>query len=256
MDKEKALLEIEHLKKSYDSNIVLKDISLDIHKGEVVVVVGPSGCGKSTLLRCINGLEDIQGGDILLNGEIISNRKRNMHLVRQKVGMVFQSYELFPHMTILENITLGPVKAQKRNQSEAVSEAEELLRRVNLIDKKDAYPRQLSGGQKQRVAIVRALCMHPEIMLFDEVTAALDPEMVREVLDVMLGLAREGSTMVIVTHEMQFARAIADRVVFIDSGEIVEENTPSIFFTNPDTERARQFLNIFEFDAVKGVKNK
>ncbi len=256
METSKALLEIKHLKKGYENNIVLKDISLDIHKGEVVVVVGPSGCGKSTLLRCINGLENIQGGDILLNGEIISNQTKNMHLVRQKVGMVFQSYDLFPHMTILENITLGPVKAQKRNKNEVIREAEILLNRVNLIDKKDAYPRQLSGGQKQRVAIVRALCMHPEVMLFDEVTAALDPEMVREVLDVMLGLAKEGSTMVIVTHEMQFARAIADRVVFIDKGEIVEENSPAIFFTNPETERARQFLNLFEFDAVKGVKNK
>lgn len=256
METSKALLEIKHLKKGYENNIVLKDISLDIHKGEVVVVVGPSGCGKSTLLRCINGLENIQGGDILLNGEIISNQTKNMHLVRQKVGMVFQSYDLFPHMTILENITLGPVKAQKRDKNEVIGEAEILLNRVNLIDKKDAYPRQLSGGQKQRVAIVRALCMHPEVMLFDEVTAALDPEMVREVLDVMLGLAKEGSTMVIVTHEMQFARAIADRVVFIDKGEIVEENSSSIFFTHPETERARQFLNLFEFDAVKGVKNK
>jgi len=256
METSKALLEIKHLKKGYENNIVLNEISLDIHKGEVVVVVGPSGCGKSTLLRCINGLENIQGGDILLNGEIISNQTKNMHLIRQKVGMVFQSYDLFPHMTILENITLGPVKAQKRNKNEVIREAEILLNRVNLIDKKDAYPRQLSGGQKQRVAIVRALCMHPEVMLFDEVTAALDPEMVREVLDVMLGLAKEGSTMVIVTHEMQFARAIADRVVFIDKGEIVEENSPSIFFTHPETERARQFLNLFEFDAVKGVKNK
>lgn len=255
MDMKKTLLEIKHLKKSYDNNTVLKDISLDIHKGEVVVVVGPSGCGKSTLLRCINGLESIQGGDILLNGKIISNQTKNMHLVRQKVGMVFQSYDLFPHMTILENITLGPVKAQKRDKKEVIKEAEELLKRVNLIEKRDAYPRQLSGGQKQRVAIVRALCMHPEVMLFDEVTAALDPEMVREVLDVMLGLAREGSTMIIVTHEMQFARAIADRIVFIDKGEIVEENSPSVFFKNPETERARQFLNLFEFDAVKGVKD-
>lgn len=256
MKNAEALLEIKHLKKGYDGSIVLKDISLDIQRGEVVVIVGPSGCGKSTLLRCINGLEEIQGGEILLKGEVISNQTKNMHLVRQKIGMVFQSYDLFPHMTILDNIALGPVKAQHRDRKEVIKEAEELLRRVGLLDKINAYPRQLSGGQKQRVAIVRALCMHPEIMLFDEVTAALDPEMVREVLDVMLELAKEGSTMVIVTHEMQFARAIADRVVFIDQGHIVEESGPSEFFTNPKTERARQFLNIFEFDTVKGIKDK
>ncbi len=254
--KDEALLKIKNLNKQYDNNIVLKNISLDIYKGEVAVVIGPSGCGKSTLLRCINGLEQIQGGEILLQGEVISDRSKKMHLVRQKIGMVFQSYDLFPHMTILENITLGPLKAQRRNKAEVIKEAEELLKRVNLLEKKDAYPRQLSGGQKQRVAIVRSLCMHPEVMLFDEVTAALDPEMVREVLDVMLELAGEGSTMVIVTHEMQFARAAADRIVFIDKGEIVEENSPSEFFTKPRTERAKQFLNMFEFNAVKGVEDK
>nr|WP_312580011.1 amino acid ABC transporter ATP-binding protein [Sedimentibacter sp.] len=253
MNTAKTLLEIKNLKKSYDNNIILKDISLDIHKGEVVVVIGPSGCGKSTLLRCINGLEKIQAGDILLKGELISKQNKNMHLVRQKIGMVFQSYDLFPHMTILDNVILGPVKAQKRDKKAVIKEAEELLDRVGLIDKKDSYPRQLSGGQKQRVAIVRSLCMHPEVMLFDEVTAALDPEMVREVLDVMLELARDGSTMVIVTHEMQFARAVADRIVFIDKGEIVEENSPSLFFTKPETERARKFLNMFEFNTVKSV---
>lgn len=256
MNETKGLLEIKNLKKGYDNNIVLKNISLDIYKGEVVVVIGPSGCGKSTLLRCINGLEQIQDGEILLKGEVISNQSKKMHLIRQKIGMVFQSYDLFPHMTILENITLGPLRAQKRDKNVVIKEAEELLKRVNLLDKKDAYPRQLSGGQKQRVAIVRSLCMHPEVMLFDEVTAALDPEMVREVLDVMLELAREGSTMVIVTHEMQFARAVADRIIFVDKGEIVEENIPSEFFTKPKTERARQFLNMFEFDAVKGIENK
>lgn len=243
-----VVLQIKNLKKSYGDLSVLNNISLDVHKGEVVVIVGPSGCGKSTLLRCINGLEDIQEGTILLKDEIISGRDKNMHLVRQRIGMVFQSYDLFPHMTILDNVILGPVKAQRRDKKEVIKEAEKLLERVGLLDKRDAYPRQLSGGQKQRVAIVRALCMHPEIMLFDEVTAALDPEMVREVLDVMLKLAREDTTMVIVTHEMQFARAVADRIIFIDKGEIAEENTPDVFFTNPKTERARQFLNLFEFD--------
>jgi len=246
--KKEVVLQIKNLKKSYGDLSVLNNISLDVHKGEVVVIVGPSGCGKSTLLRCINGLEDIQEGTILLKDEIISGRDKNMHLVRQRIGMVFQSYDLFPHMTILDNVILGPVKAQRRDKKEVIKEAEKLLERVGLLDKRDAYPRQLSGGQKQRVAIVRALCMHPEIMLFDEVTAALDPEMVREVLDVMLKLAREDTTMVIVTHEMQFARAVADRIIFIDKGEIAEENTPDVFFTNPKTERARQFLNLFEFD--------
>jgi len=243
-----VILQIKNLKKSYGELNVLNNISLDVHKGEVVVIVGPSGCGKSTLLRCINGLEEIQEGTILLKDEVISGRDKNMHLVRQRIGMVFQSYDLFPHMTILGNIILGPLKAQRRDKKEAIKEAEDLLKRVGLLDKKDAYPRQLSGGQKQRVAIVRALCMHPEIMLFDEVTAALDPEMVREVLDVMLELAKENTTMVIVTHEMQFARAVADRIIFIDNGEIAEENTPDEFFTCPKTERARQFLNLFEFD--------
>lgn len=256
MSDKEVILEIKNLKKSYDTHEILKGISFNVKKGEVVVIVGPSGCGKSTLLRCINGLEKIQDGEISLRGEVINGQNKNMHLVRQKIGMVFQSYDLFPHMTILDNILLGPLKAQNREKKEVIKEAEDLLKRVGLLDKRDAYPRQLSGGQKQRVAIVRALCMHPEVMLFDEVTAALDPEMVREVLDVMLELAREGSTMLIVTHEMQFARAIADRVIFLDNGEIVEENDPETFFTNPETERARKFLNVFEFDAVKGIKDK
>ena len=248
MKSDQKLVEIKNLSKSYENNVILENISIDIHKGEVLVLLGPSGCGKSTLLRCINGLEEIQSGEILLAGELISGQKKKMHLVRQKVGMVFQSYDLFPHMTVLENIILGPVKAQKRDRKEVAEEAEQLLERVGLSDKRDAYPRQLSGGQKQRVAIVRALCMHPEVMLFDEVTAALDPEMVREVLDVILGLAREGITMVIVTHEMQFAKAIADRIIFLDESRIVEESDPAVFFTRPETERARQFLNLFEFN--------
>jgi polar amino acid transport system ATP-binding protein len=256
MKSTEKILEIKHLAKNYDNTVILNDISLDIHKGEVVVLLGPSGCGKSTLLRCINGLESIQGGEIYLNGDKISNLKKSMHLVRQDIGMVFQSYDLFPHMTVMDNILLGPLKAQKRDKKEITAEALELLKRVGLSEKSNVYPRQLSGGQKQRAAIVRALCMHPKVMLFDEVTAALDPEMVREVLDVMLELAREGSTMVIVTHEMQFAKAIADRIIFLDESRIIEESDPDTFFTAPKTDRAKQFLNIFDFDSVHNGSNK
>ncbi len=241
------VLEIRHLKKQYGNDAVLKDISLDIHQGEVVVIVGPSGCGKSTLLRCINGLEPIQAGDILLNGNTITDGKTQWSQIRQKIGMVFQNYDLFPHMTVLDNVLLGPLKVQGRNKLEAAVAAKKLLERVGLQDKINSYPRQLSGGQKQRAAIVRALMMEPEMMLFDEITAALDPEMVREVLDVVLELAKGGMTMIIVTHEMQFARAIANHIVFIDSGEIVETGNPEEFFTQPETERARKFLNIFNY---------
>ena len=220
-------------------------------KGDVLVVVGPSGCGKSTLLRCINALEPIQGGTIKLQGMDIRKGSKNITTLRQKIGMVFQSYELFPHLTVIDNITLAPVKVQKRDKAEVRKEAMELLARVGLADKAKSYPRQLSGGQKQRVAIVRALCMHPEILLFDEVTAALDPEMVREVLDVMLDLAKQGKTMLIVTHEMQFAKAVADKVIFIDQGKIVEEAAPEEFFEHPKTERAKQFLNVFTFEQVE-----
>lgn len=243
-----TILKLNHVTKSYDQNVIFSDLSLEVKKGEVVVILGPSGCGKSTLLRCINGLEKIQEGDILLEDELIGHQSKQMPLIRQKIGMVFQSYELFPHLDVLHNIILGPTKAQGRDKSEAIKEAERLLARVGLLDKKNAYPRQLSGGQKQRVAIVRALCMKPEILLFDEVTAALDPEMVREVLDVILSLAKEGSTMVIVTHEMEFARAIADRIIFLDEGKIIEEADPETFFTNPKTKRAKQFLNLFKFE--------
>lgn len=244
-----TLLEIEHLYKSYDNNPpVLKDISFQIEKGEVIVILGPSGCGKSTLLRCLNGLETFQSGEIKLDGDNISKNKKDWPQVRQKIGMVFQSYDLFAHMTVMENILLGPIKVQKRTKEEASMQAEKLLERVGLSDKKDAYPRQLSGGQKQRVAIVRALCMNPEILLFDEVTAALDPEMVREVLDVILELAKAGTTMAIVTHEMKFAKAVADRILFIDQGEIIEQGSPAAFFESPSTLRAKQFLNIFNFE--------
>ncbi len=244
-----ALLEIKNLKKKFENNHIINGMDFSVEKGQVVVILGPSGCGKSTLLRCINGLESIEEGEILLDGEVISNRKKDMHIIRQKIGMVFQSYDLFPHMNVMENILLGPMKAQKRQRAEVEAEASALLDRVGLPDKKYAYPRQLSGGQKQRVAIVRALCMHPEIMLFDEVTAALDPEMVREVLDVMMDLADQGKTMLIVTHQMRFARAVADRIIFVDSGKILEDCDPETFFTNPKTDRAKEFLNNFEFES-------
>lgn len=241
-----TLLQIKNLVKEYGETRILDGVNLDIAQGEVVVVVGPSGCGKSTLLRCINALEPIQGGQVILEGKVVG--KEHLEELRQKIGMVFQSYDLFPHLRVLDNITIAPTKVQKRKKEEVQAEAEELLSRVGLGDKVNSYPRQLSGGQKQRVAIVRALCMHPEILLFDEVTAALDPEMVREVLDVMLDLAKQGRTMIIVTHEMQFAKAVADKIVFIDQGKILEEATPEEFFTNPKTERAKQFLNVFSFE--------
>ena len=246
-----TLLKIENLTKEYEGQKILDGINLEVKQGDVLVVVGPSGCGKSTLLRCINALEPIQGGTIKLQGMDIRKGSKNITTLRQKIGMVFQSYELFPHLTVLDNITLAPVKVQKRDKAEAQKEAMELLARVGLADKAKSYPRQLSGGQKQRVAIVRALCMHPEILLFDEVTAALDPEMVREVLDVMLDLAKQGKTMLIVTHEMQFAKAVADKVIFIDQGKIVEEAAPDKFFEHQETERAKQFLNVFTFEHVE-----
>lgn len=247
MEKE-VLLSIKGLIKKYGDNTVLDGIDLDVHRGEVVVVLGPSGCGKSTLLRCINGLEPTQGGEITLSGQKIVHGAKDLSQIRQKIGMVFQSYDLFPHLSIIDNITLAPMKVQKRSKADAQKEAEQLLARVSLTEKRNSYPRELSGGQKQRVAIIRALAMHPEMMLFDEVTAALDPEMVREVLDVMLGLAKQGMTMVIVTHEMSFARAIADRVIFMDGGHIVEESDPESFFTAPRTKRAQEFLNTFVFE--------
>lgn len=248
------ILTVEHLVKAYGGNGVLDNVSFNVLPGEVVVVVGPSGCGKSTLLRCINALEPVQGGRVRLHGETVAYGGKNLAALRQRIGMVFQSYELFPHLTVLQNIMLAPTKVQKRPKAEVQAEAKALLERVGLAQKADSYPRELSGGQKQRVAIVRALCMHPEILLFDEVTAALDPEMVREVLDVMLDLARQGRTMIIVTHEMQFARAIANRVLFLDEGHIVEQAPPEEFFANPRTDRAKRFLNTFTFDTVQKIK--
>lgn len=247
-DAEQALLTIEGLVKNYGDRKVLDGIDLAVAKGEVVVVLGPSGCGKSTLLRCINGLEPVQGGRIVYRGQELTRAQTDWREVRQHIGMVFQNYELFPHMTVLDNVLLGPLKVQKRDKEEARRQAEQLLARVGLADRKDSYPRQLSGGQKQRIAIVRALCMNPDIMLFDEVTASLDPEMVREVLDVVRGLADQGMTMVIVTHEMGFARSVGDRIIFMDQGAIRETADPETFFTRPQTERARQFLDIFQYE--------
>lgn len=243
----REVLKIDNLTKTYGDNIVLNNISFGLKKGEVVVILGPSGCGKSTFLRCINGLENIDNGKIYLDEDRIDDNK-NLPNVRQRIGMVFQSYDLFPHKNVINNITLAPIKVQKRDKNEVLTQARALLTRVGLSDKEKAYERQLSGGQKQRVAIVRTLIMNPEILLFDEVTAALDPEMVREVLEVILELAKEGKTMLIVTHEMEFARAVADRIVFMDGGHILEESTPEEFFTNPKTKRAREFINTFHYE--------
>ena len=241
------ILKIDKVNKFYGELHALKDISLSVAQGEVVVILGPSGCGKSTLLRTINGLEPVQSGNFIIEGERIDQNFKEWRRIRQKIGMVFQSYELFDHLSVLHNIILGPMKVQNVPKEEAIALAREWLKIVGLADKENSYPKELSGGQKQRIAIVRSLVMKPKIMLFDEVTAALDPEIVREVLDVMLNLAKEGQTMLIVTHEMGFARAVADRIVFMDEGSIVEINEPEAFFTAPNSERAKKFLNLFEF---------
>ncbi|MGE7958195.1 amino acid ABC transporter ATP-binding protein [Pseudomonas sp. NPDC089530] len=242
-----ALIEFQGFNKFFGEQQVLKDVDLQVAQGEVVVILGPSGCGKSTLLRCLNGLEQAHGGHLRFAGRELLDKATDWRQVRQRIGMVFQNYHLFPHMSVLDNILLGPLKVQKRERREARAQAEALLERVGLLDKRDAFPRQLSGGQQQRIAIVRSLCMNPQVMLFDEVTAALDPEMVKEVLQVIQGLARDGMTLLIVTHEMAFARAVADRIVFMDAGRILEQNTPETFFTNPRTARAQQFLEKFSF---------
>ncbi len=241
------ILELKKINKFYGELHALKDINLEVKSGEVVVLLGPSGCGKSTTLRCINGLENIASGEIIIDGEVIDAKFKEWQRIRQKVGMVFQSYELFDHMNVIDNVLLGPLKVQKRDRTEAEKTADMWLSKVGLLDKKFAYPKELSGGQKQRIAIVRSLCLNPEIMLFDEVTAALDPEIVREVLDVILNLAKDGMTMLIVTHEMSFARAVANKIVFMDAGAIVEISEPEEFFTNPKSDRAKKFLNLFSF---------
>jgi ABC-type polar amino acid transport system ATPase subunit len=236
------VIKLEHVSKSFGQLEVLHDISMEIRRGEVVAIVGPSGSGKSTLLRCINRLEEPSSGRVWVDGVEVTSPRTNIAAVRQKIGMVFQHFHLFPHMTVMENMTYAPMKVRRVPKAQAEARAMELLARVGLTDKADAYPSRLSGGQKQRVAIARALAMEPEVMLFDEPTSALDPEMVKEVLDVMKGLAHTGITMVIVTHEMGFAREVADRVCFLDGGRFVEEGPPAEFFRNPKTERARQFL--------------
>lgn len=238
-----VLIKVEGLEKHFKGGIhALNNISTEIHKGEVVVVIGPSGSGKSTFLRCLNLLEMPTEGKIEVDGVDITDPKTNVNLHRQKMGMVFQHFNLFPHMTILKNMTLGPTKLLKQSQEDADSKAMSLLSRVGLKDRANAYPAQLSGGQKQRIAIVRALCMEPEVMLFDEPTSALDPEMVGEVLEVMKDLARDGMTMVVVTHEMGFAREVGSRVIFMDEGKLVEQGTPEEIFDNPKSERLKSFL--------------
>ena len=237
------LIKVENLKKNFDSIEVLKGINSEIKKGEVVVIIGASGSGKSTFLRCLNRLEESTDGHIYFNGTDITDPKTDINLHRQKRGMVFQQFNLFPHMTILKNMTIAPIKLLGLSKADAEKKAMELLEKVGLADRANSYPSQLSGGQKQRVAIVRALCMNPEVMLFDEPTSALDPEMVGEVLTVMKELAQSGMTMAVVTHEMGFAREVADRILFIDEGIIMEEGTPEEVFTNPKSPRLRDFLS-------------
>ena len=237
------VLKVNGLKKAWGNHEVLKGINIDIHKGEVIAVIGPSGCGKSTFLRCLNRLEEPTGGEIIFNGENILSKKVNINKHRQKIGMVFQQFNLFNNLTVMKNLLLAPVKLKLKTKEEAKVKALELLKRIGLEEKADAYPSTLSGGQKQRIAIIRALMMEPDVMLFDEPTSALDPEMVGEVLDLMKDLAKENMTMVVVTHEMGFAKEVANRVVFIDDGIIKEQATPQEFFSNPKDERLKEFLS-------------
>lgn len=244
VEKKETLIQVQNLTKTFGGSVhALNGVSTDIKKGEVVCVIGPSGSGKSTFLRCLNRLEDPTDGRIIFAGEDLMDPKTDIDMHRQKMGMVFQHFNLFPHMSILKNMTIAPMKLQKRGKDEAEGQAMKLLERVGLADRANAYPSQLSGGQKQRIAIVRALCMNPEVMLFDEPTSALDPEMVGEVLNVMRDLAKEHITMVVVTHEMGFAREVSDRVIFMAEGKIVEEGTPEEIFTAPKTERLQSFLS-------------
>ncbi|MCH4171339.1 MAG: amino acid ABC transporter ATP-binding protein [Lactobacillus sp.] len=241
------LLRVEHLNKAYGEVPVLQDISFTVNTGEVQVVLGPSGSGKSTLIRCLNGLEPYQSGTIYFQGQKVDPTPKNWQLLRQKIGMVFQSYDLFPNLNIMDNITLGPIKVQKQSKATAQKEALRLLDTVGLADYTAKFPRELSGGQKQRIAIVRALALHPDFMLFDEVTASLDPEMVRGVLEIMANLAKQKMTMIVVTHEMNFAQQIADNVLFLDDGHILESTPGKDFFTNPQTDRAKEFLQSMDF---------
>lgn len=243
MTTDNVLIKVENLRKSFGNVQVLNGINAEIRKGDVMVVIGPSGSGKSTFLRCLNKLEEPTGGKIFFEGTDITEPKININLHRQKMGMVFQQFNLFPHMTVLKNMTLGPIKLLNKSKQEAEKQAMALLERVGLADRANSYPSQLSGGQKQRIAIVRALCMNPDVMLFDEPTSALDPEMVGEVLEVMKQLAKDGMTMVVVTHEMGFAREVATNVVFIDDGIIMEQEPPAEFFGNPKNQRLKDFLS-------------
>ncbi len=242
MENKDTIIRVTGLQKDFGTNAVLKGINADIHRGDVVCVIGASGSGKSTFLRCLNLLETPTGGSIIFDGDDLTDKHTDLNLHRQKMGMVFQQFNLFPHMTILKNMTCAPVMLKKMTKEQAEAKALDLLARVGLADRADSYPNQLSGGQKQRVAIVRALCMEPEVMLFDEPTSALDPEMVGEVLDVMKTLASQGMTMVVVTHEMGFAREVSNRVMFLDDGVIAEEGTPEQIFGNPQCERLKTFL--------------
>jgi ABC-type polar amino acid transport system ATPase subunit len=237
------LVELRSVRKSFGDNVVLHDVDLAIAHGEAIVVAGPSGSGKSTMLRCINGLESVDGGEIRFDGAPLARKGKELQAARSQIGMVFQQFNLFPHMSVLDNIVIGPAKAKAVPVEDARRRARELLERVGIPEKADAMPADLSGGQQQRVAIARALAMDPKLMLFDEPTSALDPEMIREVLDVMRGLARDGMTMVVVTHEMGFAREVCDRIVFIDEGRIVEQGPPAEFFANAQSERAREFVD-------------